>query len=173
MGGNNNISMVKLKGSFEDLGLKDVKTYINSGNIIFTTNVTSQKELTERIEDVIEQDFGLSIKVVLRSLASIRTIIEALPPEWVNDKTMKCDVMFLWEAVDSPAVLKQLVNKPEIEDLKYVPGAIMWRVDRQHVNRSALQKLAGTPLYKQVTIRNCNTARKLYALMQNVDSQIS
>lgn len=62
--------------------------------------------------------------------------------------------------------MKQLRHKPEIEDVRYVPGALLWRVDASNVTRSGMMKLAGTPLYKKMTIRNCNTARKLLELME-------
>lgn len=46
-----------------------------------------------------------------------------------------------------------------------MPGAVVWKVDRDQVTRSGVTKLVGSPLYKQMTIRNCNTARKLFQLM--------
>jgi uncharacterized protein (DUF1697 family) len=68
--------------------------------------------------------------------------------------------------VARPAILKELTIKPEIDDVRYVSGAIIWGVVRDKVTRSGLMKLAGTPLYKRMTIRNCNTTRKLLELME-------
>jgi uncharacterized protein (DUF1697 family) len=79
---------------------------------------------------------------------------------------VRCDVLYLWEDVDRPSVLDGLDFKPEIEQVLYTPGAVIWRIDRKDVTRSRLSKIIGTPLYKRVTIRNCNTARKLAELVQ-------
>jgi uncharacterized protein (DUF1697 family) len=46
-----------------------------------------------------------------------------------------------------------------------VPGAIIWRVDRDVLTRSGMMKLTSDELYRSLTIRNCNTVRKLVALM--------
>ncbi len=77
---------------------------------------------------------------------------------------MKCDVMFLWAENNSDQVLGELTIKPAINSIKYVDGALLWSVPRNQVNESGLLKLAGTNLYKQMTIRNCNTVRKLAEL---------
>jgi hypothetical protein len=45
-----------------------------------------------------------------------------VPGAWVNDTTMKCDVMFLRPAIDSSNVLEQIPHNPEIEDVIYLPG---------------------------------------------------
>ena len=165
VGGKNRVEMARLKIAFESLGFTDVKTYINSGNIIFADSSHAQPELIGIIEKAIEIDFGFTVKVVVKSYEQIKTMATALPNTWVNDNTMKGDVMFLWEAVDNKDVIKQLIIKPDIDIVKYVPGAILWRVDRQNVGRSGLMKIVGTPLYQQITVRNVNTLRKLYALM--------
>ena len=93
-------------------------------------------------------------------------VVRRLPDAWVNDSTMKCDVTFLWDEVDNPSILGQLTIKQDIDDVLYVPGAIIWRVDKERVTRSGLMRIAGTDLYKKMTIRNCNTVRKLVSLME-------
>ena len=166
VGGKNKVEMKRLKAAFEEAGLESVRTYINSGNVIFETKIRGKARLVTLIEKKISETFGFQINVVVRDLKSMRAIVKAMPKTWVNDKTMKCDVMFLWDEVNRPSVMKQLRHKPEIEDVRYVPGALLWRVDAKNVTRSGMMKLAGTPLYKKMTIRNCNTARKLLELME-------
>lgn len=165
VGGNNKIAMALLKTAFERLGFYDVKTYINSGNIIFRADDQTELELAAAIERVIKQDFGLDIKVLVRNRETIQTIARTLSPCWVNDQTMKCDVMFLWEDVDNPRVVEQLAIKPDLEDAIYVKGALLWRVTRKYITRSGMMKMVGTELYKKITVRNCNTLRKIAAIM--------
>ena len=55
-------------------------------------------------------------------------------------------------------------SKPDVDELRYTPGAVVWRVDRENVGRSQMNRIVGTPLYKKITIRSANTMRKLNEL---------
>lgn len=167
VGGKNKVAMPRLKKTFEAVGVTDVTTYINSGNVIFKEPRRKPDTVSSALEKAIEKDFGFPIKVLLRDLPAIKTVIRALPDTWSNDQKMKCDVMFLWEDVDRKGILKDLKIKPDIEDVVYVPGALIWRVDRPAITRSGMMKVAGSDLYKAMTIRNCNTVRKLADLMES------
>ncbi|MDF2479240.1 MAG: hypothetical protein K0S24_4723 [Sphingobacterium sp.] len=50
----------------------------------------------------------------------------------------------------------------------YAPGAILWVVDKCNVTKSGLLKLVGTSLYKNMTVRNVNTTRKIYEIMKDL-----
>lgn len=52
----------------------------------------------------------------------------ALPAEWANDHVAKCDVLFLWDEVDRPAILEQLDFDSTMEDVIYTRGAVIGRV---------------------------------------------
>jgi len=165
VGGKNKVPMSQLKLVFEAIGGTNVRTYINSGNVIFEHH-ESQAKLVRNIEKAIAQSFKFSVDIVVVSAERLQAIARELPDDWQNDSTMKCDVIFLRPDVDAPRVLDQLTIKPEIDTVRYLPGAILWSVERNLVTRSGLMKLAGSDLYKQVTIRNCNTLRKLAALCE-------
>jgi uncharacterized protein (DUF1697 family) len=96
---------------------------------------------------------------------SMGKLVKAIPSSWVNDKNIKCDVMFLWDEADNKNILKQLPFNPAIEDVKYVPGAVLWRIDRDKAAQSRMFKIAGTKLHQLMTVRNPNTVRKIYELM--------
>ncbi len=165
VGGSNQVGMAQLKQTFERLGFTDVRTVLASGNVVFRAGEKDLAKLAKRTELAIRADFGMRIKVVLRDQKSMVKLVKAIPPSWVNDKEMKCDVMFLGEEVDNKTVLKQLPVDPAIEDVKYVPGAIIWRIDRDKASTSRMYRIVGTELYQQMTIRNPNTVRKLCELM--------
>ncbi|MFL0506292.1 DUF1697 domain-containing protein [Ureibacillus sp. 179-F W5.1 NHS] len=170
VGGNNKIDMKLLKQTFERVGMNDVVTYINTGNIIFSSESLSKDELSMILEEAIHNDFGLQIKVMVRSVDDVREIMNAIPDTWKNDKEMSSDVMFLWDEVDNESVLENIVMKPNIDTVKYTPGAILWSVDKKNITKSGKSKIIGTKLYKQMTVRNVNTARKIYELMQAQNS---
>lgn len=167
VGGKNPVPMAELKTVFESAGLSDVRTYINSGNVVFAAQDCGPFELGVALEKAISAQFGFSVAVLVLDLPRMREIVGALPADWVNDKVMRCDVMFLWPAVDDARALDQIQTRPDIEDVTYTPGAIIWRIDRVNVTKSRVPRIIGTPLYQQLTGRNCNTARKLLALMDD------
>lgn len=167
--GGNKVEMAKLKLTFEGLGFGPVKTFIASGNVIFRSAKADRTALARRIETAIERDFGLTVSVLLRDLPAMAYLVQALPSTWVNDKFMKCDVMFLWPDIDRPAILADLPSNEAIEDIKYLPGAVVWRIDRDKVSHSRMFKLVGTKLHKRMTVRNPNTVRKIYQLMLDMN----
>lgn len=169
VGGKNKVAMDELKVVFEQAGMGSVKTYINSGNIIFTDSDRGKEELSLVLAEAIVRHFALKIKVLVYSFGEFREIAAHIPADWTNDQDMKSDVWFLWPEVDDASVLEGLTIKPDIDRVKYVPGAVLWSVDKAHAARSGMQKLIGTSLYQLVTIRNVNTARKLLALMDGME----
>jgi uncharacterized protein (DUF1697 family) len=166
VGGHRKVEMSKLKTVFEKSGFTDVKTYINSGNVIFATTLTDKTNLVSKIEKSIQNEFGFEVAILLRNLPEMKKLVGSIPEKWINDKQIKCDVMFLWPAVDSRKILKELDYDPKIEDVKYFQGAVVWRIDRKLAPKSKMFKLAGGKLHKQMTTRNPNTVRKLYQLMK-------
>ena len=160
VGGKNKVDMKQLVEAMSKAGYENVSTYINSGNILFRST-GSELELTKNLEQIIQDEFGLAIKVLLRDEDNIDKLIQSIPADWINDNEMKCDVMFLWDNYNDRSVLEKITVKPEIDDVRYVDGALIWKVDRRNVTRSGMMKLVGTELYKNLTIRNCNTVRKI------------
>ncbi|WP_025716923.1 DUF1697 domain-containing protein [Paenibacillus sp. 1-18] len=171
VGGNNKINMKKLKETFEKAGMSHVTTYINSGNIIFSSEVQSNEELSLQLEQAILEDFSLPIRVIVRNITEIQNIMKALPKEWSNDTQMKSDVLFLWDEINDISVLEKLPLKRGIGNVMYTPGAILFSVSKENVTKSGMTKLVGSSLYKHMTVRNVNTTRQIYKLMQMAEQE--
>ncbi|MEA2667123.1 MAG: hypothetical protein QOJ33_57, partial [Chloroflexota bacterium] len=88
VGGNSIVSMAAIKDTLVALGLSDVRTYINSGNVIFSTRASDAQRLTVRIEKALEQHTGIAIKVLVMDHKTLKKIVDAIPRTWVDDKTM-------------------------------------------------------------------------------------
>jgi uncharacterized protein (DUF1697 family) len=164
VGGNSKVEMKKLKEIFTALGFDEVSTYINSGNILFSTN-TSRNTIVTQIEKTIHKEIGLPIRVVIRDQKQIEEIAESVPHSWTNDAAQKTDVLFLWDEVNSPKILKEIVTNPDVDHLTYKDGAVIWHINRALYNKSKMHKFIGTSVYKQMTARNINTVRKLRDLL--------
>ncbi len=165
VGGNRKVDMRQLRRVFEQAGMDDVSTYINSGNVIFQSD-KQQAGVIEVINESLRAAFTFGISVIILDRNRLAAIAATLPDTWTNDATMKCDVMFLGSGVDNASILEHIVVRPEIDNVKYAPGALIWAVDRRYVTKSGMLKIVGTDLYKQMTVRNCNTLRALVALSQ-------
>ncbi|HSS62007.1 MAG TPA: DUF1697 domain-containing protein [Candidatus Limnocylindrales bacterium] len=164
VGGNSIVSMAAIKEALVALGLSDVRTYINSGNVIFSTRPTDAQRLTARIEKALEKHTGMAIKVLVTDHKALKKMVDAIPRNWVDDKTMRTYVLLLWKELDGRGIVDRLPIKPGVDELKYTPGAVIWRVDRDNVGRSHMNRMMGTPLFKKITIRSANTMRKLNEL---------
>lgn len=168
VGGNNKVEMKKLKTTFETLGFKDIATYINSGNVVFKSKPKAASALSSTIEDAVRRDFDLDLKILVKDLPSVEAINKILPATWVKDKTMRTDVMFLWEEFDKPVSL-ELMQLKEVDNILYAPGALLWNILDKDYDQSGMLKMIGTKLYKNMTIRNVNTFRKLLEMMREIE----
>jgi uncharacterized protein (DUF1697 family) len=168
VGGNNIISMKSLKTSFEKLGFKDVGTYINSGNILFKAKERDARKLETKIEAMLSRDYKLGCKVVVRSSREMASLIENLPKSWDGDKQWKYNVIFLRHSIDSEEVIKRLGPKPKIEKVVYYPGTLLWSARISDMSQTTMFKLSGQKLFQEMTVRNTNTTRKLYELMNKM-----
>jgi uncharacterized protein (DUF1697 family) len=173
VGGNNLISMRALKASFEKMGFTEVATYINSGNIIFRSEEPDGRKLEKRIEGVLSRHHQLGCKVVVRSLPEMAALIQNLPATWNGDTRWRYNVIFLRRAIDSRAVIDSLQPRPGIEQVAYHPGALLWSAEVKHLTRTSMLKLSAQKIYQDMTARNLNTTRKLFALMSKVAERSS
>jgi len=165
VGGKSVVSMAAISDALVALGLSGVRTYINSGNVIFSTRASGAQQLTARIEKALEQHTGIAIKVLVMDDRTLKEMVAAIPAGWVDDKTMRTYVLLLWKELDDRTTLDRLPIKPGVDELRYTPGAVIWRVDRENVGRSQMNRIVGSALYKKITIRNANTMRKLNELI--------
>ena len=168
VGGNNMISMKALKSSFERLGFKDVSTYINSGNVLFQTKSSDARKIEATLEKMLAAEYQLGCKVVLRSADEMASLVKKLPKDWTGGKDWRYNVIFLRHTIDSKDIVKTLNAKPEIEQVTYVPGTLLWSAHVKDLARTAMAKIASQKVFQDMTVRNLNTTRKLYELMQKM-----
>ena len=168
VGGNNMIKMSELKLSFEKLGFTQVSTYINSGNIIFRSKETDPRKLERKIEQMLVKDYELDSKVVVRSVVEMETLVKNLPKHWDGDSNWRYNVMFLRHTIDSEDIVAELQFKNDIEQVVYCPGALLWSAQATSLNQTSMQKLSSRKIFREMTVRNLNTTKKLCELMKKV-----
>jgi uncharacterized protein (DUF1697 family) len=167
VGGHSLIKMSELKNSVENAGFQDVSTYINSGNIFFTSSISDEVKLARNIESAIEETFKLSVRIVVISGAQMQRIITGMPKGWGDKDGWKYNTLFLLPPYNIDTIIADIGTlKPDIEMMLPGDGVIFQAVEFKSFGRSTTGKLAANPVYKQMTIRNLNTTRKLLELME-------
>jgi len=161
VGGKNKVKMETLREACAALGFENVKTYINSGNIIFETAKSDDKEIAEKIEKAIEKEFSLNIKTMVRSVTEIEEIIKNNPfdGQFENDKDLH--VFFLNE--EMPTEKRELLLSQNNENEMFaVRGREIFCLLRVSVLDSLMGKdYIGKKLKVSATARNWRTVNKV------------
>ena len=162
VGGHNVIKMAALRELLESLGLNNVKTYIQSGNVLFESEESADK-LSQRIEEGIKGAFKLSIPVVLRTSLELDGIIQNCPFPTDNlAEGESVQISFLKEELTKEGIDTLYSFKSEIDEY-HLEGKDIYLYFRQSIRDSKLalhlQKI-GVP----GTVRNWKTVMKLDSL---------
>jgi uncharacterized protein (DUF1697 family) len=167
VGGNNIIKMTDLKSCFEEMGFTSVLTYIQSGNVIFTTEGSVSRLLTKRIESVLSERFSYDSKIVLVPEEKLESVVSDAPPGFgVQPDKYRYDVVFLMDGVSPSDILGLLNPRDGVDDAWSGEQILYFRRLSSKASQSRLTRLAGLSVYKSVSIRNWNTTVKLLSLMK-------
>jgi len=165
--GKNKVSMPLLKLAFEEIGFVNVSTYINSGNILFSTNENDRTKLIDLCQSIISEKFLLNIPVTIVSLNELSDILENTPKWWdINsDKEIINQVIFLIPPTTIEEVYKAVgEEKPEYEKVQHYKNVIFWSAPRATLSKTRWYKIASSSVNKKVTIRNARTIKKILTL---------
>jgi uncharacterized protein (DUF1697 family) len=166
VGGNNVIKMTDLAACFEAQGLVDVRTYIQSGNVLFAAAATDQARLTRKLERALSSTFGYEASLVLRSRKQLEAVVAEAPAGFgARPQQRRYDVLFLKEPLTSAAALQDLPLKEGVDEAAAGPGVVYFSRLVARASQSRLSRVVSLPIYKSLTVRNWNTTTKLVALL--------
>ena len=161
VGGNNMIKMEKLRETIASLGFEDVKSYINSGNLIFETAKTADGKLAKEIHDAIERDFGFDISVMVRSITEIKVIVAKNPfaGQFENHKDMH---LFFLDAELTEDQKTQLFAQANDNEMFAIIDRHILCLLRIHILDSSVGKgFIDKKLKVATTARNWRTVNKI------------
>ena len=168
VGGKNTVAMAELRDEFERMGLDEVATYINSGNVLFRAPRQGAAKLAARIEKALTKRFGIDLKVVLQTEAQLRAVVDAAPGrrEYGTDR-FRSDVIFLRKPLTPAKAMRPVELKEGVDRVWKGRGVLYFsRLDAKRT-ASRMGKIVGTPEYQDMTIRSWSTTKKLLALMDD------
>lgn len=166
VGGKNLIRMPALKACFESNGFDDVATYIQSGNVLFSAPAAKPADLTRRIEAMLAEGFDYIPTVVVRSRMQMRSVVDKAPNGFGTEPSKyRYDVIFLKEPLTARKAIQVLDPKAGVDEVHAGTGVIYSSRLEARATSSRLNKIVGSPIYPNITIRNWNTTTKLLQLM--------
>ena len=169
VGGKNIVPKDGLRGCFEDLGFSSVRTYIQSGNILFRSNNTDVPALTEEIECALSERFSYNARAVVLARNAFRFAVDAAPEDWGQDDERMHHALFTLAGARPEDILTRLPSpRLEWETVTPGPGVIYWSVSRTRPTRSTWVKLPASPEYQSLTARNHNTVFRLRQLFEEI-----
>lgn len=171
VGGNNLIKMADLKTCFEKQGLEAVSTYIQSGNVLFASKKSGAPELCKRIEATLTKTFDYRASVVLVSEKQLSDVVRRAPKGFGKEPDKyRYDVLFLKPPLAAAAAIKDVKTRAGVDQVFAGAGVLYFSRLIAKVTQSQLNKIVGSPVYKNLTIRNWNTTTKLFQLMSEAEA---
>ena len=167
VGGKNLIKMTELKACFEALGFENVRTYIQSGNVLFRADESDQAGLTGRLEDALSTTFNYNSRVVVRSEKEMKDIVAHAPKDFGSDPaTYRYDIIFLKEPLRAAEAMQSVATKEGVDQAFTGNGVLYFSRLISKAAKSHLSRIITLPVYQSMTIRNWNTTTKLLNMME-------
>lgn len=165
VGGRNPVAMADLREAFEGHGCGAVRTYIQSGNVLFESE-TPRTDLEDDIEAMLERRFGVPLVVVVRSETQFRNVVRKAPDGFGEEPDRyHSDVVFLKAPLTSRKAMGVVQLRERVDQAWPGTGVIYFARLSAKRTQSRMSKIVGTPEYQQMTIRSWNTTTKLLALL--------
>lgn len=162
--GKNKISMKELKEVLEKNNYNNVFTYLNTGNVIFESDIDSKEIIMENIYEIIKNKFDLDIPVFVIKEEELEDVLNNYPTWWgTNNKDIYDNLIFIIPPTRCEKVYNT-VGEPskDIDKIEEYNNVIFWSFDLKNYRKSNYWvKTASTDIKDKITIRTANTMRKI------------
>ena len=155
------IKMKALQQLYEDLGFRNITTYLQSGNVIFTIDEVNSKILEQRISVQIETDFGFNVPVIVLTIDKLKQVIDNNPFQKTADMNQFVYVTFLYS-------MPELYNKESIENKKqggeevvFTDNVVFLYCPNGYGKTKLTNNFIETKLKVEATTRNWKTVNEL------------
>ena len=162
--GKNKVPMAELKLGFESLGFPDVRTWLNSGNVVFSSEETEPAALTGQIEGMIQRRFGLEIPVFVLPQEELADTLRHAPDWWgTENQEIYDNLIFILPPVTFQEVYHEIgAPKEGLEQIQEYRSAVFWSFSRKEYQKTNWwPKTARADIGSKLTIRTANTVRRI------------
>jgi Uncharacterized protein conserved in bacteria len=165
--GKNKISMAELKKGFAELGFAEITTYLNSGNVIFSSVIDDKNVLSNQIKQMIKDNFELEIPVFIVLQEELKELLKGAPDWWGDDNTeIYHNLIFMLPPLSYEEFSDRIGNpKEEYEKVHNYKNVIFWSFSRKDYHKTNWwSKTASSNVSNKITIRTANTVRKIVGI---------
>lgn len=168
VGGNNKVVMSELRAQIAAEGFGRVRTYINSGNLLFEAeDQASREDVAQAVEDILARHYDFPIRLALLTAQDYLVQLDELP-DWWHGEVARRDALFYTRGLDRDHV-RERIEAMELGDeaVHFGEHAVFWgKFDEKSFLKTAYHKrLLREEFYRQVTIRSGSTIEKIAALL--------
>ena len=167
VGGKNTVSMSALKEQLLSIGFEDVSSYINSGNLFFSSLENHESCIT-KIKNLLETNYDFKIPFALITKEEYLEEKAELSDWWKEDMVRK-DVLFFSCNFNKLSILDFIDNATFYNEVVYVGrNAVFWGKydESEYLKTTYHKKLIKQDFYKKITIRNSNTFEKIAKILE-------
>ena len=162
--GKNILPMKNLVKILEDMGCEEVKTYIQSGNIVFKIKQNQKLQIAREISSRISEIYGFEPHVMLLNIAELQEAIAKNPFKTENGKALH--FFFLDSLPQKPDLERLITVKSKSEEFK-LDKNIFYLYAPDGIGRSKLAAIIEKCMGVPVTARNWNTVSKLVQILNS------
>ena len=162
--GKNKIAMSELKKCFAELVFAEIVTYLNSGNVIFSSAIEDKDVLSNKVQLMIKDRFHLEIPVFIILQEELAELLKNAPDWWGDDNREIYDnLIFLMSPLSYEEFYDEIgVPKAEYESVYHYKNVVFWSFSRKDYQKTNWwSKTAGSGVSGRITIRTANTVRKI------------
>lgn len=162
--GKNRVPMAELKVCFEKLGFADVKTYLNSGNVAFSSQQNDADSITSQLEQALGERFSVTIPVFVISQRELEDILRHAPQWWGGEnKEIYDNLIFIMKPATFQEVIKEIGDPKEgLEQIQDYQQTVFWSFNRSEYQKTNWwSKTASANISYKLTIRTAGTVRKI------------
>ena len=168
VGGKNKVVMSELREQIADEGYRNVRTYINSGNLLFEAGAdASREDVAQAVEDLLARRYDFPIRLALLTAQEYLAQLDELP-DWWHGEVARRDALFYTRGLDRSHV-RERIEAMELGDeaVHFGEHAVFWgKFDEKSFLKTAYHKrLLREDFYRQVTIRSGATVEKIAAML--------
>ena len=161
--GKNKIAMSELKKEFANLGYKEISTYLNSGNVVFESDIEDKNTIKNNIQVMIKDKFDFDIPTYVTTSQELEELI-IYSPDWrgKENKEIYNNIIFIIPPTTYNEVFNAIGSPNEYEKIQEYKNNIFWSFDLKNYRKSNWwSKTASTEVSNKITIRTANTMKKL------------
>ncbi|WP_136708286.1 DUF1697 domain-containing protein [Agromyces sp. H66] len=165
VGGKNPIGMQDLAECFRAAGYEEVRTHLQSGNVLFSSSRRSGSDVEETIERMLRQRFDIPIPAIVRSRDELDATVASAPADH-GSAELRSDVFFLKHPLTADVVMAQMPDlRAGVDAIVPGPGALYFSRVAAQAGKTRITRLMAMPVFQQMTVRTWRTTTRLLGVL--------